>query len=281
MRKNHMKKVALSILAIVLGLALVPMGYALEVGAQTIDIDVGTTYVSKYIFRGIDTFANDDGGFQPYATLTVHPFNMNLSGGFWASYALTRGHEDLDEQDYWASLDMDITDILNAGFGYTYYDFFNADSDGDINEFQFFGSLANIPLPGDMEMPILGGDNIPVSVGYLAAYAYGQSSNAGGINDGWYHEASFGIEVPIPGTEEIPGQEEGITLAYDNIIGWYAGKQLGLSGHYWTQSLSTSFALPANMSLSPSINYQSTGSSGVSFNAEDEFYFTLDLSVSF
>jgi len=283
-----MKKLVLAALIVGLMFAGATAGYALELGGQAVDIDVGTTYVSKYIFRGVDTFANDDGGIQPYVTVTVHPMDTNLAMGFWGSYAGNEGHENLDEQDYWVTLDKDVSDLVNIGMGYTYYDFFNGGSQGDINEFQWFVGLSNIPYLSE-NIQLL--QDYPISLGYLTAYAFGTRSLSAlkaGIDDGWYHEASLGIEVPLPGTEGIPFQEEGLTLAYDHTFGWYAGSQLGLSGNYWTQSWGIPFALPGNLALTPTLSYQVSANGNESstaphapFNTEDEFYFTLDLSTSF
>lgn len=252
--------------------------FAFEVGSQAIDLDVGSTFVTKYLFRGIDTF-DDEPGIQPYATLTIHPFDINISGGFWGAYALTSGRESLDEQDYWFSMDKDFS-IFNAGWGYTYYDFFNASSDGDINEFQFFGSISEIPLPEGTDLPVIG-DKIPVSLGFMAAYAFGnKSEDEGGIDNGWYFEPTVGIEIPIPGSEKLPFQEDGLTVTYDNAFGFYDGSiGTGSGFHHWTQSVGTSIALPLNLSLSPALSYQLSNHAGV--NSEDEFYFTLDLSLSF
>ncbi|PIQ86600.1 MAG: hypothetical protein COV74_04275 [Candidatus Omnitrophica bacterium CG11_big_fil_rev_8_21_14_0_20_45_26] len=252
---------------------------AFEAGDQTIDLDLGNTYVTKYVFRGVDTF-NDQGGMQPYVTLTFHPFDTNMAFGYWGSFALKSGFEDLDEEDFWFSMDKDFG-IFNFGWGYTYYDFFNNSSDGDINEFQFYGSISEIPLPEGTDLPLVG-NKIPLSLGYKAAYAFGNKSpDKGGIDNGWYQEVNAGIEIPIPGSEKIPYQSEGMALSYNHVFGFYDGQLNFNAGfHYWTQSISTSIALPGNVSITPSLNYQVTdGSSDI--NPEDEFYFMLDFAVSF
>lgn len=265
-------------LALLLGFQ--PYASAFEVGGQEISLDVGNTFVTKYVFRGIDTFAGGPAT-QPYATIGTSIGKVNFAGGFWGSYALEGGNEALDEQDYWGSIDVDVFDWLNVGTTYTYYDFFNASSDGDINEFAFSATLNYIPLPEGTDLPIFG-DKIPVSVGYMGAYDFGNKDvGSGGIDDGWYHQIDLGIEVPIPYSEKLPFQEEGLALAYTNTFGFYSGNQIGFEDGlaYWTQTWGVGFSFPFNVAVTPTFAYQVSKSDTV--NPNNEFYFMIDTSISF
>ena len=287
-RKYLMKKMLVLFFAFGLAVTLISSAMAFEVQSQPIDVKTGTTFVSKYLFRGVDTFLDDDPGVQPYATVVVHPpLDLNLSVGFWGSYALSGGHENVDEQDYWFSLDRDILDgYVNVFTGYTYYDFFNADTVGDINEWNMGGTLKRIPIPGTVNLPLFGTvEDLPISVGYYAAYGWGNDDpNSGGINPGWFQSVTAGIDIPIPGTNKIPGQgDDGLALSYKQIFGFYDGYLNFSSGFaYFTQSWGTAISLPFNFTVSPTFNYQVTDQAmfPAAVGGEDEFYFTVDIATA-
>lgn len=69
--------------------------WPLEIGEQDLGITVGSTYVTKYIWRGYDLL-DDHGAWQPSITLDYRGFYI----GVWGSWAVDGGFVDATELDY-------------------------------------------------------------------------------------------------------------------------------------------------------------------------------------
>lgn len=161
---------------------------ALEAGKQKIDITVTQSYVSRYIWRGQDIFADGDGAQQPSVDILLPKALKGADLGFnvWTSIPANRGHQDLQEIDYTTRLAKNVfNDWLNLSCGYTYYDYPNANRKADISEPWMLVTLNKIPgLPINISMPLFAGYDFKV--------------DKEGPDEGWYYSWGFATALNLP-----------------------------------------------------------------------------------
>ena len=96
-------------------LFLAPAAFAADIGGNEVSVSIGTDYVTEYVFRGV-SLADD--AIQPYAEASIG----NFTAGIWASTGIGENSELAgDEIDLYASYGFDLSDVVSASVGVTYY----------------------------------------------------------------------------------------------------------------------------------------------------------------
>jgi hypothetical protein len=242
--------------------------------SNSIEVELDLTYASKYIWRGMDTFHDNDGAFHPSVTLTYRDFYV----GFWGAFADSSGHSNLLEFDYLFGYNFSAFEekryAVDASVNYTYYDYPNSDSkpgrDGiaDLQEVSFSASMPNLlPLGSSYLVPA-----------YTGAYMFaGKDTSNKEIDDGWFH--IFGLSYDYPIKPLLRNQESQDLSFFSDVT--YQNGVLGLEPS-WTHStlgVSTSFELWKNIYLTPAIYHQWTFDENV--NEEDELYGAIGIKLGF
>jgi len=189
----------------VLGVLLSVPGFAFDLGGKKVDVTLSSSVVSRYIWRGQDLYANNDGAYQPSVDVVVEDIFSDVDLGFnvWGSFPLNKGHEDLEELDYTMSLSKDLTDSISLSLGYTYFDYPNTGKTADVQE--PWMSLGFGKIPG------LGIDITP-----SIFLGYDMEAASGGIDAGWYYSFGFDTELPFP---QCALFKQGQTLAI-SVVNW-------------------------------------------------------------
>ncbi len=248
--------------------SVTPAVSALEVGGQQINIGLTDAYVSRYIWRGQDLFAGDDGANQPSIDVSLPDsvFGADASFNIWASLPIQAGHQSAEEIDYSFTLSRDILDqAINLSAGYVYFNFPHSGRTADIQEPWLSLTLNQIPI-----LPIA------ISTGIFAGYDFKVKS--GGPNQGWYYAWDLGTEFALPKTSLT---QEGQTLSLGAVNWGNDGvADLKSSVLYATEfSLSTGYSL-VDFSITPSINYSMNHESQIN-NGDDEIWGGIEISRAF
>jgi len=258
-----MKKV----LFVIVLLSVAGVGQAVETAYGEMCIDVDTTWVSKYIFRGIDVL-DDKAAFQP--SITMDLFGTGFSTGVWASLpgsskgAGSVSTVDREEWDYFITYSNTVCEgtqnQLDYAVSWIYYDFPDmASKDRDMQEFNLAMAWPQVCSSG-------------IVPSYTVVYTWpakGGGAVAGG--SGWIHV--FGLGYPICITE-LPNP---INFACDATFNDGA---YGVD-HDWshlTWSLSTSLDCGPG-TFTPAIYYQTSMENDV--NRSDELWAGVSYGLTF
>ncbi len=241
--------------------------FALEIGNQEVEITASQTYVSRYIWRGQDLYADNDGAYQPSIDVNLPELisDIDLAFNIWGSFPVSAGHEDGEELDYTITLSKAIYKDLNLSLGYTYFDFPNTSSTSDVQEPWISLNLAKIP-----------GIGLDVSFDLFAGYDF--KTKSGGPDEGWYYSWGLGTEIPLPSVALF---QEGQTLSF-GVVNWGNDGVADLEPNslYATElSLSTSYVFK-NFSISPSFNYTINHEEKIN-NGDEEIWGGVELSYAF
>ncbi len=256
------------------------IGWAAE-GDIGVDIDV--TWVSKYIWRGVDLL-DDKAAFQP-------SINVDLGSGFsvgvWASYAgSSKGGGSISTVDatevdyiltYSGTAFAGETYQMDYAVNWIYYDFIDMPSSAaDAQEFNIATAFPQICPFGIVPR-------------YTAIYMWPAESK-GPSNGlvGWIHQ--FGIDYDIVLGEVIPNNPEQIlTFSADIVYNDGAGVAGTTNGpmatdvaHDWSHivwGLTTEVDCSFGGKFRPGIYYQTSMEKSV--NTEDEFWTGLSYTLSF
>jgi hypothetical protein len=262
-----MKKGIIVLLAAVAVLSMTGASFA-EEGELGVTLD--TTWVSKYIWRGVDVL-DDKAAIQP--SVDIDLYGSGFSANVWMSWAGASGSSDVstvnaDEMDYTltytnAFSEGDTTQ-MNYSAWFRYYDFTDmATKDADAQELGFAVSMPNL-CPG----------------GVVPSYAIIQMWNAksGGAASG------LGGSIHVVGLNyglEVDSLEQPLNLGFDATFNDGAGVGGGAVSSDWshiTWSIGTSMQVGDGV-LTPSIHYQTSMEDTV--NKNDEFYTGISYSLSF
>ena len=106
-------------------IVMVVAGLAPAQQVSDIGIDVGATYVSRYIWRGFDSYANNHSAIQPYADFTFG--DSGFRGQVWWSRANGSGFENSEEIDYTLAYGNSVKEgeahQMDWEVGWIYYNF--------------------------------------------------------------------------------------------------------------------------------------------------------------
>lgn len=235
-----------------------------------LDVDVNATWVSKYIWRGLDKL-DDKAAFQP--SVNIDLYDTGFSFNTWASFAGsskgggTTSTVDAEEWNYTLTYSGSAFDgeayKTDYALSWVYYDYPDAPTkDTDAQEFNLL-----IALPD-----ICGFQGLVPSYQII----YGWPARGGGANretEGFVHVFGLGYELPLQ--LENPVTFSAAAVYNDGTYG-------AAVDHDWSHilwGLSTSIHCPMGGVLSPGIYYQTSMDDSV--NPEDELWTGLSYTISF
>jgi hypothetical protein len=263
------------IVTVMMLFSMVGVGHAVETEYGELGIDVDATWVSKYIFRGIDIL-DDKAAFQP--SINFDLFDTGFSLNVWSSHAGaggdTRGgtsRVDLEEWDYTLTYAGSAFDgeqyKTNYALSWVYYDYPDrASKTADSQEFNLALSLPDI-CPGGV---------VP---SYTIIYNWpAKSRGANRGTEGYIHVFGLGYDLAVEGF--LPDNPEQV-LSFIAAAVYNDGTYGTTIDHDWSHILwgvSTSIDLPYG-SLTPAVYYQTSMDDSV--NTEDEFWVGISYGFSF
>ncbi|MFC1708764.1 hypothetical protein ACFL2J_01715 [Candidatus Omnitrophota bacterium] len=241
---------------------------AAETDPLDVEISVGETFVSRYIWRGQDLYGDNDAAHQPYIDFVFPGFALGADLGInlWSSFPMSRGHEDGEEFDYTVSLVRTYMDNLDASIGYTYFDFPNSGSTTDVSESWVSFTLNSI-IP-----------DLPFEIAANIFAGYDFQATSGGPEEGWYYSWGFSTDLDLP-ESALTQEEQSLSIGVTN---WGNDGVAGLepSKLYATDiSLTTSYSL-GKLSISPSLNFSINHEDKIN-NGDDEFWTGIEFSYVF
>jgi hypothetical protein len=269
-----MKKGIIAVTVMML-FSMAGVGYAVETEYGELGVDVDATWVSKYIFRGIDKL-DDKAAFQPSINLDL--FDTGFSFNLWSSFAgSSKGGGststvDAEEWRYALTYAGSVLDgeqcQTNYAVSWIYYDYPDmASKDADSQEF-------NLALSWPELCP----------AGIVPSYTvlYNWPAEGGGATHrataGYIHVIGLGYDLTVPGfLPDNPEQVISLSAAATYNDGTYGA---GID-HDWSHILwgvSTEIEMPYG-TLTPALYYQTSMDDSV--NTEDEFWVGVSYGFSF
>ncbi len=264
-----MKKVRCLISVLSLGIFLLTASaiFAFEIGGKEVQISASETYVTRYIWRGQDIYADNDGAHQPSIDIAFPKLicDTDVSLNLWSSFPLNDGHQDLEELDYTLTFSNDITENFNLSLGYTYFDFPNTSSTADVGEPWVALSLVKIPA-------------LPIEVSFDLFAGYDFAAKSGGPDEGWYYSWGLGTEFPLPNLGLF---QEGQTLGF-GVTNWGNDGVADLEPSFlYATELSLSIAYEfGKLTVTPSVNYTINHKEEIN-NGEEELWAALECAYLF
>ncbi len=269
-----MKK-GMIVVTVMMLFSMAGVGHAVETEYGELGIDVDATWVSKYLFRGIDKL-DDKAAFQPSVNLDL--FDTGFSLSVWSSFAGASGDTkagtsrvDLEEWRYILTYGNSVFDgeqyKTDYAVSWVYYDYPDTASwDADTQEFNVALSWPELCPMGVVpsyviisSWPSKGGHAVRNQAGFIHVF---------GLN---YDLALEGFLPDNP--------EQVISLSWD--ITYNDGTYGSTIDHDWSHMVwgaSTSIDLPYG-SLTPGVYYQNSMDDSV--NNEDEFWVGISYGFSF
>ncbi len=256
------------VLSVVILLSVVGLAQAEQ---KELGITFDTTYVSKYIWHGINFYGHDNSATQP--SIDVDLWGTGFGMTLWHSRANRGGFRDLEEFDYILyysnSVFEDTPCATDYAVSWLYYDFTDATTrDSDLQELIMQFSLPNI-LPGDIVPTYFVGKLWPARSGSTVLKDIG----------GWVHVLGLGYDWTIPGF--LPDSSEQVVSLIADITynDGYGGVGVDHDWSHATLGASTSFQIADNLTFTPALYYQISMDDSV--NDEDELWTALSLTYKF
>jgi hypothetical protein len=269
-----MKKGMVALITVMMLFSMAPAGYAVETEYGELGIDVDVTWVSKYIFRGIDKL-DDKAAFQPSVNFNL--FDTGLSFGMWASWAgasKNGGRVSTVNAEEWRYILTYAGSCLdgeqyktNYALSWVYYDYPDmATWDADTQEFNLALSWPDLCPMG-------------VVPSYVIVNSWpSKGGHANRDQAGFIHV--FGLNYGLPLEGFLPDNPEQV-LDFSWNITYNDGTYGSAIDHDWSHmvwGVSTSIKLPYG-SLTPAVYYQNSMEDSV--NNQDEFWCGLSYGFSF
>jgi hypothetical protein len=248
---------------------------------------VDFTYMSSYIWRGFDYYADDHSAFQTGVDLSLYDTGVGVKVQLLRAINGT-GFENSERISltlyYGNSLFEGESYATNYATGWVYYGFPDEPRSGssaasaqaaDMQE--FFAALS---------WPSICPAGIVPSYTILTMWP-SEGDSAGSGNSGWAHVLGIGYDWNVPGLlPDTPEQTLHLTAAmvYNDGVapGVVIGPASGSIDHDWSHAvfgISTDFDLGNNLSFTPALYYQSSWEDTV--NTEDETWVTLSMKYKF
>ncbi|MBN2136921.1 MAG: hypothetical protein JW720_03865 [Sedimentisphaerales bacterium] len=235
------------------------------------------TYVSRYIWRGYDAYANNHSAFQP--SLDLDLFGTGFGFTTWWSRANGSGFEKsewLTFTPYYRNrLFADTSYVTNYKIGYTYFAYPDAQRRG-ANP----GTGHAQEVFGMFQWPkLLPGGLVPS----YAVFAYWPSEHSAlnRNNGGWAHVFGLNYDIMIPALLS-DGPDQPVHLGFHTVYNDSVGPAGRLADHDWSHgvfSISTDFQPSDNVRITPGFHYQSSWDDSI--NTSDEYWTSLSLAYSF
>jgi hypothetical protein len=271
----------------ILLIAVILLSTAGLVQAQELSGTADFTYLSSYIWRGFDYYADDHSAIQPSITLDLYGTGFGVKVGL--TRAIHSGFENAERVDltlfYGNSIFESEAYATNYTTGWVYYGFPDEPRSGskthpsaqaaDMQELFAALSWPNICPAG-------------VVPSYTVILMWpSEGDSAARENTGWAHVFGLGYDLAVPGL--LPETAEQIlhfsaAIVYNDGMapGVVIGPASGTVDHDWSHAVfgvSTDFDLGSNLTFTPAVYYQSSWEDTV--NTEDEYWTTLNLSYAF
>jgi uncharacterized protein (TIGR02001 family) len=208
---------------------------------DSVGLEISATWVSKYIWRGIDQLDDDD-AIQPSITYALG--DTGLSFNVWGSYGLDSS-ENLDEVDYIIDYTFSASDGVDISTGLIYY---WLDEFDNTTEVYAAVTLTRLPLTPSLTI-------------------YYDIDEA----DGAYINLAGTYDLLVTETQAVSlGAAIGVWSGYAGIDDGFGDLDL---------SASTSFDLGGGVTISPEVHYILVDDDSV--NSEDEFWVGVGIGTSF
>ena len=239
------------------------------------------TYVSRYIWRGYDAYANDHSAIQPSLDLDLFGTGFGLTT--WWSRANGSGFEKsewLTITGYYRNrLFVDTSYVTNYKIGYTYFGYPDARWKGSGP-----GPASASGHAQEVFAMFQWPELFPCGlVPSYAAFAYwpSESKAFNRKNGGWAHVFGLGKDVMV---DNLLGgaDQQAIHLGFHAVYNDSVGPAGNTADHDWSHgvfSVSTDFQISENVRFTPGFHYQSSWDDSI--NPSDEYWTSLSLSYSF
>jgi hypothetical protein len=276
-----MKKKGILLIAVIL-LSTAGLAQAQE-GELSGTVDL--TYLSSYIWRGFDYYADDHSAYQ--ASIDVDLYGTGFGVKVIHRRAISAPYENAEGLDvalyYGDSVYEGQTYVTNYTAGWVYYGFPDeprgGSSSGQAADMQEFFVALSWP-------EICPAGFVPSYTVLSMWPSEGKSAHVRN-NAGWAHIIGLGYDLTVEGfTLDTPEQTLHLSAAavYNGgvapgVVGPAAGKAVD---HDWSHAvfgISTDFGLDNNLTLTPGFYYQSSMDDSV--NTEDEYWASLSMSYKF
>jgi hypothetical protein len=243
---------------------------------------VGIAWQSKYIWRGFDMYADDNGAAQLTANLDLFGtgFGVNVAG----HRANTSGFENGERWDY----NLYYANVLDAGepsathyrVGFVYYN--HAQLDSEVRDLQEMHAI--LSWPG-----MTGVKGLVPSYVVVGAWPAHSGSPLGENASGFLHIAMMDFTFAVPG--DVSGTPEQVFKLHSEFVfndGWHPAGALDPSGfggnvdHDWSNAvlgISTDMDLGFGFTITPSVYYQVHMEDSV--NIEDEAWLSIGARYAF
>jgi len=263
---------------IVLGVASLLFTGSAWVQADELGVDVDVTYVSKYLWRGIDRL-DDKGAFQP--SVNIDLFDSGFSMKMWASYATSsKGAgtvSTVNATEYRYIFAYDYTAFEGDSWAtsikpnFIYYDFIDEpDVAQDAEEVGVQFAWPSICPAGVVPSYYVG-----------RIWPAKSNSNLRGEYSGWVHIFGLGYDLQLADvTPDVTDQVVSLSAAAVYNDG-FAGSATATPDHDWSHLLfgaSTAFDIGPG-AFTPGLYYQLSMDDSV--NSEDEYWTSLSYRLSF
>lgn len=229
-------------------------------------VTADVTYMSRYIWRGFDSYPNNHSAIQSSIDLDLYETGWGVN--VWWSRANTSGFENSEEIDYTLyygkSLFEGETHATDYGIGWVYY--YYPDEPRKAADMQEV--FLNLSWPNAHR-----GGLVP---GYTMVCMW-PSERKSNVSGGWLHIFHLCYDLTIPGFG-AEAKEQVFHLSAETI---YNDGACGADND-WSHAvfgISTSFDLSSTLTLTPAFYYQSSWDDSV--NTHDEYWTGLSITYGF
>jgi len=248
----------------------------------TIDI----TYLSSYIWRGFDYYADDHSAFQTGIGIDLYGTGVGVDVMLTRAFSEFENAERISVGLHYSNTFFEAeTYATDYKVGWVYYGFPDESRSGskthpnaqaaDMQE--FFASLT---------WPNICPAGVVPSYTVLTMWP-SEGDSAARKNAGWAHIIGLGYDLVVPGLlPDSPEQTLHFSLAmvYNDGVapGVVIGPASGTVDHDWSHAvlgLSTDFEVGDNLTFTPAVYYQSSWEDSV--NTEDEAWVSLNMRYAF
>jgi len=250
-----------------------------------IGVTAGASYLSRYIWYGIDITADNHSAVQPFVSL-------DLWGTGWVFdakwlRAINGGFENWEQLDYTLSYgstcNQDSPWVTNWRVGWRYYNHPDGpirQSDGcttDIQRQEFFGTFAWPEIASCGVVP-------SYTVVYVKPEEHGRKPGCSDHGHSYWRQAGgfiqvFGLAKEVPAGDLCPNNpDQTIRFSADAVYnGSVGGRNVDHDWSHVNWGVQTSVAVNETTTLTPGIVYQTTMDKSV--NSSDEWWAFVTLSI--